>query len=443
MKQHINIYKGGPLRVSPDSYRDRNPCRSLVAILIAYLSFSASLNVSAQVVTLDSVLSTINRQNPMLQEYDNKVKALNIYTEGAKSWMAPMVGAGTFMTPYSSPMSAHGETVDRGMVMFSFEQDIPNPSRLNANKRYLESKASVEEQARSYRFNTLRAEAKAIYYQWLVAEQKIKTLRENERIVELMVKLAKLRYPYNQGSLGNIYKAEGRLSEVQNMLLMTQGDIEEKRYRLTTLMNLPSTAAMFIDTTTQIRYEASPVMFDTAALSTQRSDVKQLDNTIRSMKLSQQLQQYQAKPDFKIRFDHMQPIQSGMPAQFTAMAMVSIPIAPWSSRMYKSEVKGMHYDIEAMKKGREAVLIEARGMLAGMASRLTRMQQQLENYKTKIIPALQKNYQTTMLAYEENREQLPMVIDGWEALNMAQMEYLNKLEEYYTMIVAYEKEIEK
>jgi hypothetical protein len=36
-----------------------------------------------------------------------------------------------------------------------------------------------------------------------------------------------------------------------------------------------------------------------------------------------------------------------------------------------------------------------------------------------------------------------MVIDGWEAMNMAQMEYLNKVEEYYTMIVRYEKELEK
>jgi outer membrane protein, heavy metal efflux system len=38
---------------------------------------------------------------------------------------------------------------------------------------------------------------------------------------------------------------------------------------------------------------------------------------------------------------------------------------------------------------------------------------------------------------------LPIVIDGWEALNMAQMEYLNKREEYYKMIVSYEKELEK
>ena len=138
----------------------------------------------------------------------------------------------------------------------------------------------------------------------------------------------------------------------------------------------------------------------------------------------------------------MQPLGK-MPTQFTAMAMVSIPIAPWSSKMYKSEVKGMHYDIEAMKKGREALLIETHGMLAGMATKLGRMQQQLVNYNTKIIPALRKNYQTMMLGYEENREQLPIVIDGWEALNMAQMEYLNKLEEYYTMIVSYEKQLEK
>ena len=138
----------------------------------------------------------------------------------------------------------------------------------------------------------------------------------------------------------------------------------------------------------------------------------------------------------------MQPI-GNMPTQFTAMAMVSIPIAPWSSKMYKAEVRGMQDDIEAMKKGREGILIEIRGMLAGMANQIIRMKQQLENYDTKIIPALRKNYQTLMLAYEENREQLPIVIDGWEALNMAQMEYLNKREEYYKMIVSYEKELEK
>ena len=420
--------------------RIKNQESGILRQILVFFVTIFSLSANAQVISLDSVLSTIDRQNPMLQEYDNKVKALNSYTEGAKSWMAPMIGVGTFMTPYPGQLIM--DERDKGAVMISVEQNIPNPARLNANKKYLESRAAVEEQGRSYQYNSLRAEAKTYYYQWLVAVEKLKVLHENERIVELMLKLSRLRYPYNQGSLGNIYKVEGRLSEVQNMILMTQGDIDEKQFRLKTLMNLPPDASIVVDTTTRVSYDPSQIMYDTAALSAQRSDVKQIEKTIQVMQLNQQLQSYQAKPDFKIRFDHMQPI-GNMPTLFTAMAMVSIPIAPWSSRMYKSEVKGMHYDIQAMKKGREAILIESRGMLAGMAAKLNRMQQQLVNYDTKIIPALRKNYQTMMIGYEENREQLPIVIDGWEALNMAQMEYLNKLEEYYTMIVSYEKQLEK
>ncbi len=411
-----------------------------IAKLFTGLCFGLVTTGNAQVISLDSVLRTIDLRNPMLQEYDNKVKALNTYTEGAKSWMAPMVGAGTFMTPYPGQLLM--DERDKGSVMISFEQDIPNPAKLNANKNYFASRASVEEQGRAKQFNMLRSEAKSLYYQWIVSEKKMSILKENERIMELMVKISRIRYPYNQGSLGNIYKAEGRLYEVKNMQTMTLGEIEEKRFRLKGLMNIPHDTPIQVDTATQISFNADQIMYDTAALGNQRSDVMQINKTIDAMRFNQKVQQSQAKPDFKIRFDHMQPL-GNMPTQFTAMAMVSIPIAPWSSKMYKSETRGMQYDIEAMKRGREAILIEAQGMLAGMAAQLNRMQEQLTNYNTKIIPALRRNYETLMLAYEENREQLPIVIDAWEALNMAQMQYLEKMEEYYNMIVAYEKELEK
>lgn len=408
----------------------------LLIVLTLLITFSSS----AQVITLDSVLSAINKKNPMLQEYDNKVKALNTYTEGAKSWMAPMVGAGTFMTPYPGQMLM--DERDKGSFMVSVEQNIPNPAKLNANKNYFASRASVEEQGRARQFNALRAEAKTLYYQWLVSEEKMKILKENERIMELMLKISRIRYPYNQGSLGNIYKAEGRFHEVKNMQTMTLGEIDEKQFRLKSLMNLPLDAQIKVDTSTRVAYEPNQLIYDTASLGQQRSDVRQINKTIDVMRFNQQLQRSQAKPDFRIRFDHMQPL-GNMPTQFTAMAMVSIPIAPWSSKMYISEVKGMQYDIEAMKRGRESILIEARGMLAGMAAKLARMKEQLNNYETKIIPAFRKNYETVMLAYEENREQLPLVIIAWEALNMAQMQYVEKLDEYYNMIVSYEKELEK
>jgi cobalt-zinc-cadmium efflux system outer membrane protein len=407
----------------------------LSIIVLSIINFA-----NAQVITLDSVLSAIDQQNPMLQQFDQRVNAMNAYTAGAKSWMAPMVGAGPYWYPY--PGQQLMDERDKGMFMFNIEQDIPNPAKLNAKRNYFSSRASVEEKGRSIQYNKLRAEAKTLYYDWLVLNRKLSVLEENQQIVELMLELARLRYPYNQGSLGNIYKAEGRLYEVQNMTLMTKSEISEKEYRLKALMNMKPDAVFKLDTLTQVVFDPNQIAKDTASLRTNRSDVQQINRSIEVMLQNQILQNSQAKPDFRIRYEHMQP-RGDMPMQFSLMAMVSIPIVPWASKMYKSEVAGMNYEIEAMKNEQAGILLEARGMILGMASQLKRMQQQLSNYELKIIPALRKNYETLMLSYEENREQLPIVIDGWEALNMAQMDYLEKMQDYYSMIVSYEKEIEK
>lgn len=408
-----------------------------LSILIVLL---VTLSSSAQVISLDSVLSAIDKQHPMLQEYDKRTQAMNTYTQGAKSWMAPMVGAGPFFYPYPNQMLM--EERDKGMFSFLLEQDIPNPGKLNAKKNYFASKAAVEQKGRAYQYNQLRAEAKELYYDWLVLEKKTNVLKENKDIIELMLKLSRIRYPYNQDNLGNIYKVEARLHEVDNMLLMNEAEIEEKQYRLKSMMKLPPMETIKIDTNTLVTFDINQLPSDTTQLSERRSDIQQINRSIEVMRQSQLLQKAQAKPDFRIRYEHMQPI-GDMVTQFSLMAMVTIPIAPWANKMYKSEVAGMNYEIEAMEKGKESIILETRGMLTGMASQLSRMKQQMDNYQSKIIPSLKRNYETLIIAYEENREQLPIVIDAWEAMNMAQMEYLNKVNEYYKMIVRYEKEIEK
>lgn len=403
---------------------------AILFLLNSYLSFG-------QKITLDSILNTIKINSHMIHEYDWKIEAAKAYSEGAKSWMAPMVGGGTFMTPY--PFS---ESTDNGSLMFSVQQEIPNPAKLRAKKEFYDSKASVLETSRESVYNELRANAKQLYYQWIILERKKAVLKESEEILLLMKKLANIRYPYSQGSLGNIYKADARLFEVQNMLLMTDAEIEQKNILLNTLMNIEKETRFSIDTSS---VKINPSVIDKAEQSRilNRSDVRTLENNIESMRLNSRLMRFDAKPDFNIRFDHMSPLTTGMPGQYSIMAMVSIPIAPWSSKMYKSQAKGMDFEIKAMEMEKEGIINEAEGMTQSMVLEIKKMEQQLSNYKTKIIPALKKNYNTEMLAYEENKGELPMVIDAWEALNMAQIEYLNNLEKQYLMIVNYEKEIEK
>ncbi|MBF9252208.1 TolC family protein [Pontibacter sp. 172403-2] len=413
---------------------------SWLFVMLLLMVGAPALAQQRQTLSLDSVLQRINNNNPMLQEYNYRAKAMNAYAEGATAWMPPMVGGGVYMYPY--PGAEVMEGGDKGMLMLSAEQAIPNPAKLRAKEKYLKSKAAIENAGRDVTFNELRAQAKAAYYTWLVLEKKMDVLQDNARIMEYMLKLAKIRYPYSQGNLGSVYKAEARLHEVENMQLMTASQIAQQNVQLNILMNLPKEQKYSIDTTVAV---PEPVILaaDTAYLTSARSDVRQLDRTIQAMQLNAEMEQLERKPDFSIRFDHMMPRAPMMPQQFTAMGMISVPIAPWSSKTYKANTKAMNLEIEAMQQEREALLNEAQGMVRNMALELNTMREQVENYKTRILPALKKNYDVTILAYEQNSAELPLVIDAWEALNMAQMEYLNKLQELYLMAVNYEKEIEK
>jgi len=401
-----------------------------------------TLSLQAQpVLPLDSILVRINQDNPLLKPFGSRAAAARAYAEGARSWMAPMVGVGTFMTPY--PGQPIMEARDRGFAMISAEQAIPNRAKQRATQVYQQSKAAIEEAARGVTLNQLRSDARQLYFDWLVLEKQRVILLENQRILQLAKKLADIRYPYQQGSLGSIYKAQGRLEELTNMLLMNENNTVLKRIGLNTLMNHPKTDVFQIDTTYRLE-EPNQTLPTTEEIGEARSDIRRIDKQILSMQAGIEAQKAQARPDFRIRMDHMSPLSQGvMPQMFTAMGMISIPIVPWAARGYKAEIKGMQLDIEAMRSERAGMLNDTQGMVAQTLTDIRTLKTQLNNYETRIIPALRRNYDTQLIAYEQNKSELPLVIDAWETLNMTQMDYLTRLQDYYLMIVSYEKELEK
>jgi outer membrane protein TolC len=403
------------------------------------VAFFTTVNANGQGhMSLDSIIAAVKERNPMLKSYSSRAEAMNAYAKGAKGWMAPEVGGGLWMLPYKKV----DDPRDKGQIMLSVQQKFTNPAKLRANQGYLESKAAIEQASETYVFNELRAQAKTAYYQWMVLEKKKRVLKENEEIIALVLKIAQLRYPYNQSKISNVYKAEGRLQEVRNMILMNDNQIIQKNILLNQLMNVPGDVRFSIDTLGQPR-EFILAVADTITFAESRSDIRRIDKSILAMKLNQALENYQSKPDFNLSFNHMIARGSEMPNQFMLLGMVSIPIAPWSSKTYKSNIQGMSKEIDAMKSERAAILNELLGMTTSMATEINTLGKQIENYEKRITPALHKNYETLMLAYEENKEELPIVIDAWETLNMTQMQYLDTVQRYYEMIVNYEKQLEK
>ncbi|MET6996801.1 TolC family protein [Chitinophaga defluvii] len=390
------------------------------------------------VIPLDSILQRIDRNNVLLQSYALKAESYKYNAEAATAWMAPMVGVGTFMTPY--PGQKLMDDRDKGSIMLQLEQDIPNPAKLQAKKRYLASQGNVELATRDITVNEFKAQAKRLYFNWLVARQRIAVLQENEKIMVTMKKIEEIRYPYNQSQLSGVYKANAKIEDNRNMIRMQEGTIAKARSWLNSLMNARGNQPFEIDTTYEPVFETAS-SYDTAALALVRKDVFKMDETIRSMQLNVESMKRDKKPDFKVRFDHMSPLGNMMPKAYSAMGMISIPIAPWSSKMYKSGIKAMQYEVQAMEKERAAMLQETQGMLYGMQYEVQSMQKRIAAMEDKIIPALQQTLDANFLNYQENKLALTNVIDSWEALTMMQSDVLDEKLKLYEMIVDYEKQL--
>ncbi len=132
-------------------------------------------------------------------------------------------------------------------------------------------------------------------------------------------------------------------------------------------------------------------------------------------------------PEFGIKYDHMFAFGT-QPQQFSLLGMVTIPM-PWSTKMNKANINSFKIKNESLNWQKQMILNEASGMISGMNTRTNlTLKKQYQIAQKSIIPALQTNYETAILAWQNNTGDLFVTLDAWEALNMAQIDALDKLQ---------------
>jgi len=396
----------------------------------------------AQTMKLDAILDSIRVSHPVVKMYDNEIRSMDEAAKGARSWMAPQVGAGQFMTPYNPGLwKKDGDMPGMGNFMLSAEQMIPNRRKLDADEAYMKAMSSVEKENKNATLNELLSDAKQFYYSWTILQKRKTVLLENERILDFMIKNAELRYRNGMDKMNAYYKAKAALGDVQNMQLMVDSDIRESRIRLNALMNRNPMALFEIDTAFQWT-DYAYLVFDSTLFYTNRSDLKAIDNNIQLTILKKETERMSLKPQFGVRYDHMFGY-GGQPMQYTLMGMVKLPLTGWASRMNKANMESLKWKEEALQSQKEMLVNEYSGMAYGMRNELELKKKQLQLYETTIIPALQRNYKTMQLGYEQNTEELFMLYDAWEALNMKQLQYFELMGQALQLQVAIERLIEK
>jgi outer membrane protein TolC len=401
------------------------------------LSFTT---VKAQTLSLDTVLTTIKANNPQLKMYDADIQSMDAAAKGAKSWMAPQVSTGFFMAPYNTKLwKADDMGPGMGFYMLGVTQMIPNASKLKADFNYMNAMSSVEAENKNYTINQLNAIAKTNYYQWLIGNKKVQLANDNLLLLGYMIKSMEIRYQYNMDKLPTYYKAKSQYSVLQSMIVMLQNDISQKRIMLNTLMSRDKNTSFDIDTTYKLT-DFNVMPSDTTSLSQNRSDVRAIEKTMTLNHLKIEAEKTKLLPEFGVRYEHMFAFGE-QPQQFTLMGMVTIPM-PWSTKMNKANINSFRIKNESLNWQKQMVLNEAAGMISGMSVELGNLKKQYDIAEKNIIPALRRNYDTGILAWQNNTGDLFVALDAWEALNMAQIDALNKLQSILNAQVEIEKQLE-
>lgn len=408
-------------------------------IVISFLILSFTI-ANAQIVSLDNILSTIKTDNPQLKMYDADIQSMDAAAKGAKSWMAPQVETGFFMTPYNTKMwKADDMSPGMGSYMIGVSQMIPNAKKQNAEYKYMSAMSSVEKENKNYTLNQLYTIAKTNYYQWLVLNKKVKVANDNLLLLNYMIKSMEIRYQYNMDKLPTYYKAKSQYNELESMIIMLQNDISQKRIMLNTLMSRDKNTMFEIEEAFELK-EFNSQLSDTTLISKNRSDINAIKRTMEINQLRIDAEKSKFLPEFGVKYDHMFAFGQ-QPQQFSLMGMITIPM-PWSTKMNKANISSFQIKNESLNWQKQMILNETVGMISGMNTELSNLKKQYTISEKSIIPSLRKNYDTAVLAWQNNTGDLFVVLDAWEALNMAQMDAFDKLQSILNTQVEIEKQLE-
>jgi cobalt-zinc-cadmium efflux system outer membrane protein len=407
--------------------------KQVIYTMLIWMTGMVSSKAQNVVLPLDSILVKL-AANPDLQVYDAKISAQNAYATGAKSLPAPQISGGQYQTPYQS-------NPNTGFFMVSAEQLFTNPLKLKAKQNYMNGMSKVTAEDKSYMKNQLAAQAKGYYYNMGIIERKQTLIESTRSLLTYMLKSANIRLTYGKEKLNNIYKAKAELYELDNSREQFGNDLQQQRILLNVLMNRDKRIDFKVDTTLLIKDDYATVT-DTSDLAMRRSDIRGISQNINLQTLNAKMEYSKRKPDFGLQAAHMFSY-GGMANQYILMGSVTIPVFSWSSKEYKANLKGISYEVEELKQKKLALINQAEGNLIGLSAAIKSKKILLKNYNQNIIPALQNNYKTSMMAYEQNTGEMQVVLEGLKALQMARMDALDRLGELLQLQVTYERENEK
>lgn len=378
------------------------------------------------------IIETISK-NPELASELMLMKAARDRVSQAGSLDDPQIILKAMEIPGTSLGGATYQNIEfMQMVMFPTKlftrREIAEVQAEHAHHNHLEKEISVLAQ--------LKKDHAMLWY----ARTALALNRENELLLDQIVRIAQAQYSVGRSSQQDVLKAGIELAKVRAEEAALQQQTVAAESMLRAALNRPSSSpigTVELDSLTEERHQVTLLI--KYALSNRPMLVHDsLSIRESSLMLSMAKQEY--IPDFKFSVEYVR-----MPVvkenRWSVMVGLSIPFAPWTL----AKASGRVEEAQAMQSMRRWMYLSSRNMIEAKIRESFAAVQSLtvkvRAYQNEIVPKSWQSLQASLTEYQTGRTSYLMLIDGYRMYKETRMEAAMARMQYEQAVATLEQQV--
>ncbi len=374
--------------------------------------------------------------SPELRAAQHRARAVAARADAAGALSDPVLSLSVNNLPLpsfslsSTPMSG---------LKIGLSQRIPWPSKPGLQEETVAHRADARAAEISERSQNLAAQVRTLFYEVHFVDQAVQVIQKNLKIIEGFVQVADAKYRVGRGQHRSVLEARVIRGQLQTRALELKRKRESLRIRMNSLLAidahhpLPSLLHVAV---TPLQGLDPQVLFAQAELHNPR--LRRLTAQLRAHEKAQARAALEAIPDLSLSVGYTvrltDPARDPVNGADFLSVSAAIPLPVWYAQKQGPMARAAAQETLASRRSLEAERREIREAIEAALVQIPQLSQQMEQYRTTIIPLVQQTLEADQTAYQVDK------IDVLDLLNI-EMRLLNFEVDYHRLHAVREQQI--
>lgn len=316
---------------------------------------------------------------------------------------------------------------------FELMQTIPFPTKLGRREDMSRIEAEHAHNEHLEKVNDVLSKLKSAYYELWFLQQNIILDRENARLLNQFITIARVRYGVGESSQQDVLKGQVEMHMVENDLItLRQRELSVKTIMMSILNRSPRDTLGFAVIPDEIVFNAQLDSVLQWALDN-RPIIVHDSLSIAQQQLNLSLARLDYWPDFKVGLERMTSPSSDF-SGWSVSASMTIPFAPWSAGKTNARIEEASASIDEARSDYNAARNMVAANIKDLYYKIDAEKQQLELYRTAILPEARQSLNASLESYRTGRTDFLMLSDAYRT-------YVNLTKEYFMLRMQFEQNI--